>query len=55
MAGQYKIVPLNSLVKGWNTRRFYIENAEDSLSTDIDTMARPNANWMARTNGEEMH
>lgn len=33
---------------------FYIENAEDSLSADIDTMASSNANWTSRPSGEEM-
>ena len=36
-------------------RWFYIENAEDSHSTDIDTMVGSNVNWTMRPSSEEMH
>ena len=55
MADQYKVVPLNSSMKYWNTHWLYIENAEDSLSTDIDTMARSHVNWTVRPSSKEMH
>ena len=55
MADQYKPVPLNSLVKGWNARWFYTKNVEQSISTDIDSMVVPNANWTTRPCGEEMN
>ena len=41
-------------LKGWNAKWFYIRNVEPSLSTGIDHLAVPSANWSARPNGEEM-
>ena len=54
MVREYIEVPLNTLLKGWNAMLFYIRNAEPSLSTSIDHLAVPSANWSARPNGEEM-
>lgn len=31
------------------------QNAEESISADINSKAKLNANWMARPSGEEMH
>ena len=47
-------MPLNISLKGWNAEWFYIRNAKPSLSTSIDSLAVPSANWSARPNGEEM-
>ena len=41
-------VPLNTSLKGWNAKWFYIRNAEPSLSADIDHLAVPSANWSMR-------
>jgi hypothetical protein len=38
MADQYKTVPLNSSIKGWNARWFYTKNVEESIWADIDSM-----------------
>jgi len=47
MASEYITVPLNSSMKGWNARWFYIKNWEPSISAEIDQLAVPNANWTA--------
>ena len=47
-------MPLNTSLKGWNAKWFYIRNAEPSLSAGIDHLAVPSANWPVRPNGEEM-
>ena len=54
MVREYIQVPLNTSLKGWNAKWFYIRNAEPSLSIGIDHLVVPNANWSARPNGEEM-
>jgi hypothetical protein len=54
IADQYKTVPQNSSIKGWNARWFYTENVEESIWADIDSMGKPNANWTARPCSEEM-
>ena len=54
MVREYIQVPLNTLLKGLNAKWFYIRNDEPSLSTGIDHLAVPSANWSARSNGEEM-
>lgn len=55
MASQYITVPLNSSMKGWNMRWFYTKNWEPSILDEIDHLTVPNANWTARTSGEDMN
>ena len=55
MADQNKTVPLNSSVKGYNARWFYTKNVEESISANIDSMAKLNANWAAMPSSKEMH
>ena len=54
MVKEYIQVPLNTSLKGWNAKWFYIQNAEPSLSADIDHLAVPSANWSARPTSSEM-
>jgi len=54
MVKLYIQVPLNMSLKGWNAKWFYIQNAEPSLLADIDHLAVPSANWLARPNSSEM-
>ena len=54
MVREYIQVPLNTSLKGWNAKWFYIRNAQPSLFADIDDIAVPSANRSARPNGEEM-
>jgi len=54
MVREYIQVPLNMSLKGWNAKWFYIRNVEPSLSTGIDHLAVPSANWLARPNSLEM-
>lgn len=44
MASEYIQVPLNTSLKGWKARWFYIRNVEPSLSAEIDYLAVPRAN-----------
>ena len=48
MVKEYIQVPLNTSLKGWNAKWFYIRNVEPSLSADIDHLAVPSANWSAK-------
>jgi len=52
MANQYIDVPLNTSLKGWTARWFYVRNWEPSILADINHYAVPNANWSARPSGE---
>ena len=54
MVNEYIQVPLNTLLKGWNAKWFYIQNVEPSLLANIDHLAVPSANWSARPNSSEM-
>lgn len=54
MANQYIDVPLNTSLKGWIAKWFFVRNWEPSIPTDIDHYAVSNANWSARPSGEEM-
>lgn len=55
MANQYIDIPLNTSLKGWYAKWFYVRNWEPSIVADIDHYAVPNANWSARPTGEEMN
>jgi len=44
MSDQYKIAPLNSLVKGWNAWWFCTKKGEENISVDINSMVKPNSN-----------
>ena len=54
MVNEYIQAPLNTSLKGWNAKWFYIRNAEPSLSTDIDHLAVPSTNWSARPTSSKM-
>ena len=54
MVKEYIQVPLNTSLKVWNAKWFYIRNAEPSLSADIDRLAVPSINWSARLISSEM-
>ena len=54
MVREYIQVPLNTSLKGWNAKWFYIRNADPSLSVDIDHLAMLSANRSARPIGSEM-
>jgi hypothetical protein len=38
----------------YHNTRGVTENIEDSLSANIESLAKPNANWSARPSGDEM-
>ena len=54
MVKEYIQVPLNTSLKGWNAKWFYIQNAKPSLSADIDHLPVPSANWSVRPTSSEM-
>ena len=54
MEKEYIQGPLNTSLKGWNAKWFYIRNAEPSLSANIDHLAVPSANWSARPISSDM-
>lgn len=54
MTSEYKLVLINTLMKGCKSRRFYTKNVEDDISADIDSPARPKLNWTARPTDNDM-
>jgi len=36
MVGEYIIVPLNTLLKGWNVRWFYMKQSHPTIHCDVD-------------------
>ena len=36
MASKYITIPLNTLLKGWNTRWFYMKQSHPAIRCDID-------------------
>ena len=39
MAGEYITVPLNTLLKGWNARWFYMKQSHPTIRCDIDQIS----------------
>ena len=36
MAGEYLTMPLNTLLKGWNARWFYMKQSHPAICCDVD-------------------
>ena len=51
---EYKLVPLSTSNKGWKSKWFYTKNVENGILEDIDSKAKPNPNWSARLNRDEI-
>ena len=50
MMSQYIIIHLNTNVKYWNSKWFYIKQVEPFLRCDVDQVSASNRRWSERPN-----
>ena len=54
MASEYISVPLNTSLKGWNARWFYIKQSHPMIRCDVHHILVNHSNWSERPNNAEM-
>ena len=54
MVGQYIATPLNTNVKYWAQRWFYMPQVEPYVACNVDQIAISNARWSERPSANEM-
>jgi hypothetical protein len=54
MMSKYISVPLNSLLKEWNSRWFYNRDIESYMPCDIDHYPMATKNWLAKPSHNDM-
>ena len=54
MAGEYLTVPLNTLLKGWNARWFYMKQSHPAIRCDIDHVPENQKIWSKKSNSADM-
>ena len=45
MAGEYITIPLNTSLKGWNARWFYMEQSHPAIRCDVDHIPENQKSW----------
>ena len=54
MAGEYITVPLNTSLKGWNARWFYMKQSHPTICCDIDHVPENKRSWPERPSSANM-
>ena len=54
MVGEYITVPLNTLLKGWNARWFYMKQSHPAIRCDIDQILENQKSWLEKSNSADM-
>ena len=54
MAGEYLTVPLNTSLKGWNARWFYIKQSHLAVCCDADHIPESRRSWSETPNSADM-
>ena len=54
MAGEYLTVPLNTTLKGWNTRWFYMKQSHPAVCCDADHIPESQRSWLETPNSADM-
>ena len=54
MAGEYIPVPLNTSLKGWNTRWFYMKQSDPVVRCDIDQILENQRSWSEKPTSADM-
>ena len=54
MAGEYLTVPLSTLLKGWNTRWFYMKQSHPAIHCDADHIPESQKSWSERPSSVDM-
>ena len=54
MAGEYITVPLNTSLKGWNARWFYMKQSHPAIRCDIDHVPENQKSWPEKLSSVDM-
>ena len=54
MAGEYITVPLNTSLKGWNARWFYMKQSHPITHCDVDHIPENQRSWSERPSSADM-
>ena len=54
MASEYLTVPLNTLLKGWNTRWFYMKQSHPAVRCNADHIPESQRSWLELPSNDDM-
>ena len=54
MAGEYITVPLNTSLKGWNARWFYMKQSHPTIRCDINYIPKNQRSWSEKPSSADM-
>ena len=54
MVGEYLTMPLNTSLKGWNTRWFYMKQSHPAIRCDVDHTPESQKSWSERPSSADM-
>ena len=54
MAGEYLTVPLNTSLKGWNARWFYMKQSHLAIRCDVDHVPENQKSWSEKPSSADM-
>ena len=54
MASEYITVPLNTSLKGWNARWFYMKQSHPAIRCDFDHIPESQKSWSEKPNNADM-
>ena len=54
MASEYITVPLNTSLKGWNARWFYMKQSHPAIRCDVDHIPESQKSWSEKPSSADM-
>ena len=54
MVGEYHAMPLNTSLKGWNARWFYMKQSHPAIRCDIDHVPESQKSWSEKPSNADM-
>ena len=54
MVGEYLTKPLNTSLKGWNTRWFYMKQSHPAICCDVDHVSENQRSWSEKSSNVDM-
>ena len=54
MAGEYNTMPLNTSLKGWNARWFYMKQSHPAIRCDVDQIPENQRRWSKKPTSANM-
>ena len=54
MAGKYLTMPLNTLLKGWNAKWFYMKQSHPAIRYDVNHISESQKSWSEKQSSADM-